>query len=76
LIMSCRFAEHYGVLLNAVPAHWAGDDLEVWSMSDFAAIKMGTFSKELQELVKKCGEHIVKCEVSCKHLMVEIMQLC
>jgi run domain Beclin-1 interacting and cysteine-rich containing protein len=65
LVGVCRFAEKFIGMLQACPSHWTGDDVEIWSMSDFVAIKTGTFNKELVELIKKCGEHVNKCGVSC-----------
>jgi run domain Beclin-1 interacting cysteine-rich containing protein len=64
-INQCRFADKERDIIKASPSHWI-DDVDIWSMTDFVAVKNSTYSSTIQEIISKCEEHIIKnnCEVS------------
>lgn len=63
-INNCRLAKNEHVLLQSVPGHIT-DDIDIWTISDFVEIKNGVLPGRLQNIVKQCEEHIIKCQVIC-----------
>lgn len=63
-VVSCRFAEEDGTkqIFDQVAAHIV-DDLDVWSMADFTAVRLGSFIKDISALCNRCERHVLTCEV-------------
>lgn len=61
-ILTCRFAEELKNDFEKLPTHFT-TDIEIYSMADFAAIKSGSFSKDINALIVKSDEHILGCEL-------------
>jgi len=62
-INMCRFATAEREFLSKLHYHWT-DDVDIWSMSDFTSVKDNFFTARIQEIIKQCDNHIMKCEVS------------
>lgn len=59
----CRFADDaHKIITDKCPAHYV-DDIDLWSMHDLVAVRSGTFSKDVQDIIVECEEHIFNCEL-------------
>lgn len=63
-VVACRFAVDDGTkrIFDQVAAHIV-DDMEAWSMSDFQAVRSGSFARDIAAVLARCEEHIVACEL-------------
>lgn len=61
-VNNCRLAIEEQSLLQKVPDH-VTDDVDIWTIGEFLEVKNGELPGRLQNIVKQCEEHIVKCEV-------------
>ncbi|XP_055911948.1 run domain Beclin-1-interacting and cysteine-rich domain-containing protein [Eupeodes corollae] len=59
-ITVCRLAENERVYFASVPDYITTDP-DTWSMSDLIDSKTNTIHKSLQDLIKKCEDHIIDC---------------
>lgn len=39
------------------------NDTDLWSMTDFVAVRNGSFLKNISTIIAKCDEHIKECEL-------------
>lgn len=52
--------------MECVPAY-IYDDVENWSMSDFADVRNGSFLKAINEVILRGEQHIYNCELCTAH---------
>lgn len=70
-VQSCRFADESKADLAAVAVHITAD-IDMWAMSDFTAVRGGTFERDINALIGRCESHVMRCEVSFFFIFLQI----
>jgi len=61
-ISTCRFAEKELTKLRSIPSHLY-NEIDLYSMKDFIAIKTTDFQKQLRSIASDCASHCAQCEL-------------
>lgn len=61
-IRLCRFADDARRIIDNCPPYYV-DDVDLWSLNDFVAVRNGTFFKELQQFIGVGEQHVYDCEL-------------
>lgn len=69
LVFFVLFLGMYGIcfrtkaIVERVAKHIV-EDVDLWSMADFTAVRLGTFIKDITALTNGCETHVLSCEVA------------
>lgn len=61
-IKLCRFADEAHKVIDKCPAYII-DEVDTWSMGDFLAVRNGSFSRDIHEIISVSERHVFDCEL-------------
>lgn len=61
-IRQCRFADDARQVVDKCPPYYV-DDVDVWSVNDFIAVRNGAFVKDIQRYITVGEQHVYNCEL-------------